>query len=70
MDDHPTARDRIWASILRHARHDDAFSISELRYDIHFDDRPSDEEIRRVLKAARKLDAIEETPSGKFRVSG
>ncbi|MBB6090520.1 MULTISPECIES: hypothetical protein [Halobacterium] len=64
MDREPTTRDRIWASILRHARRDDALSISNVRNDIHFDHRPSDEEVRRVFEASSEIGVIKRTPSG------
>jgi hypothetical protein len=66
MDEDVTARDRIWAVILHHVAHDDAFSLSDIRYEIHFDDRPSDDEIRRVLDAALQIGILEETQSGYY----
>lgn len=66
MDHDVTARDRIWAAILRHVRHGDAFSIASVRQEMHFDHRPSDEEIRRVVQAGLEIGAIEETPSGYY----
>jgi hypothetical protein len=69
MDDEVLARDRIWAAILRYVDRGDAFSLSDLRYEIHFDHRPSDEEIRRVLDAALEIGILEESRSGYYRVA-
>lgn len=64
-----TTRDRIWAAILAHAARDEAFSLSDLRLHIHFDHRPSDEEIRRVLEAGLDVGILSKTQSGYFTVS-
>lgn len=64
MDRDATTRDRIWASVLRHAQRDEPLSIANVRNDIHFDHRPSDEEVRRVLEAGSEIGVVERTPSG------
>jgi len=69
MDHEVTSRDRIWAAILREVSDGDAVSISTVRQEIHFDHRPSDEEIRRVLRAGVDIGAIEETPSGYYTLA-
>jgi hypothetical protein len=52
----PTARDRIWAAIITQ---DGQFQVADIREAITSNDRPSDETIRRVLRAGAELGVID-----------
>jgi Fe2+ or Zn2+ uptake regulation protein len=51
-----TARDRVWAAIMEQRGR---FKVSTIAHEIEIDERPSDETIRRVLRAAVELGVIE-----------
>jgi hypothetical protein len=59
----PTARDRIWAAIITR---DSRFRVSDIREAINSNDRPSDETIRRVLRAGAELGVIDHYPNSPY----
>lgn len=58
MSSNPTARDRVWAAILKEGANGSSFKVGAIRRKIDYDDRPSDETIRRVLRAGKELGVI------------
>lgn len=55
MSSNVTARDRVWAAIEQQSG---KFQLRDVKTEIDFDERPSDETIRRVLRAGEELDVI------------
>lgn len=60
-----TARDRVWAAILEAGRHG-RFKVSSVESRMDFDERPSTETIRRVLRAGKALGVIEHTDGSPY----
>ena len=50
-----TARDRVWAAIMQQRGQ---FKIRNVKSEIEYGERPSDETIRRVLRAAAELGVV------------
>lgn len=55
MSSNVTARDRVWAAIHQQRG---KFKLRNLKMGMDYDDQPSDETIRRVLRAAEELGVV------------
>lgn len=54
-----TARDRVWAAIHGATEFGPSFDVGKVRRQIDRDHRPSDETIRRVLRAATETGVLD-----------
>lgn len=81
MSGNVTARDRVWTALLKMPY--GPFTVEELKENMRDDDQvddylglayanslPSDETIRRVLRAAAELDVIDHDPGSKYYAKG
>jgi hypothetical protein len=59
MSGNPTARDRVWAAVLESAKYNKSFKVRDVRTKMDVADRPSEETIRRVLRAGTELGVIQ-----------
>lgn len=61
-----TPRDRVWAAILKSGCNGNSFKVASVRREIDFENRPSDETIRRVLRAGKELGVIKHTSGSQY----
>lgn len=61
-----TARDRIWSKIIKLGIAHTRFEVYQIQNSIEEDARPSEETIRRVLRAGTELDVIEHTEGSPY----
>lgn len=64
-----TARDRVWSVIIQLGIKHTRFEVYQIQNCIEEDVRPSEETIRRVLRAGRDLGVIERESSGRYSLN-
>lgn len=66
MGSETTPRDRVWAAIIKNGANGNRFKVGQVAREIDYDDRPSEETIRRTLRAGKDLGVIAHTSGSPY----